>query len=253
MANMQVVQGEGAARGCVLLQKLPREHLTTHTAHLLLTLSIGEVRDIIWQEVFVDQEMVIDTARTISVFEPVLLKTSRQIRAEAIKLYYNHTHFRLIVANARMLGPVDWLKEVPSKYRNQIKELTIHFERARYHAGWTYARQAGSPLPTYPAQSKTYESSRRVATIELLENLCAVRNFNRSIIKFDISNFQPTSIQASQQGAFACVAWPHFFIGVLKEMSGTFAQSELESGCPWCWYGWAEEESEDDSLNTRSI
>lgn len=60
--------------------------------------------------------------------EPPLLKTSHQLRSEAISTYYQHNTFRAIVFDEDSSPPLRWLQSLSPYARSCIRSLVIEYQ-----------------------------------------------------------------------------------------------------------------------------
>ncbi|CAK1366267.1 unnamed protein product [Cercospora beticola] len=200
---------------CTLLERLPRE-----------------LRDIIYEEALISEEVVVDATTNRGAYTPGLLRTCKQIRAEATKLFYAKNHFRIITPQNAMFTSADWLQSLSVRNRKQLRTVTVHFEVTKYHPGWSFAHmqelhkiELQSMMMT---DSRYFMDKRRVETFDLLEQLATFRDVRRKTIAFEVDDIP--AIGTTTHG------WVHDLENRLHDLRDIFADRGLVVNCRWCTY-----------------
>ncbi|KAF2208760.1 hypothetical protein CERZMDRAFT_101203 [Cercospora zeae-maydis SCOH1-5] len=200
---------------CTMLERLPRE-----------------LRDIIYEEALTNGEVVVDAATNRGAYIPGLLRTCKQIRAEATKLFYAGNHFRIITPQNVMFTSADWLQSIASRNRKQLRRVTVHFEITRYHPGWSFAHMQElhkSELQSMMmTDSRYFMDKRRVETFDLLEQLATFQHVRRKTVAFEVDDIP--AFGTTTHG------WVHDLGNRLLDLRDVFADRGLVVNCRWCTY-----------------
>jgi hypothetical protein len=167
----------------------------------------------------------------ISVTLTALLRTCRQVRYEATRIFYAHNTFQINITEATLGLPARWLTSLPSEGRQSIRKFNINFGAGNEDLFSKLIRQTTSFDSLNMSMFVNAPRHLREKNFQLLSStmlkLQAVENFKHSAI----------SLQLDRQtaGMWEWVAWRQCWHQCLFDMSETFIMPERNViGCDNC-------------------
>ncbi|KAK4622158.1 hypothetical protein CLAFUW4_06875 [Fulvia fulva] len=103
---------------CFLLTRLPRELRDRIYIEVLVAIDDINIENLEYDELWSHEEFP----------EPGLLRASRQLRYEALPVYYAHNIFRAIVFDEDSTPPLRWLSSIGHAGRKALRQLVIQYQ-----------------------------------------------------------------------------------------------------------------------------